>query len=195
MVSTLLSGLQVTVAVQGVDPGLNGQGLLAVALRSSVAMMLLFRKYSQRVRDLARRRVFHINYMSHIPTLPTSENASDRLTAAADSNEPANNIMSDVAETTPPSRSPQAERHTECSLASPSRTPSNWSLSPVLDSMYTWSASSPPPTRYLRDVKRVDSLYGGSSARGIKNTSKIIELGDSFLREKAVTFNLVNNTS
>lgn len=96
--------------------------------------------------------------------------------------------MSDVAETTPLSRSSQAERLTECSSASPSQAPSNWSLSPVLDSMYAWSASSPPPTHYLRSVKRLDALYGGSFARGVKNTNKIIKLGDAFLREDTVSF-------
>jgi hypothetical protein len=38
----------------------------------------------------------------HSPTLPRSENASDILTTAADSNEPTNAIMNDVAEITPP---------------------------------------------------------------------------------------------
>jgi hypothetical protein len=37
-------------------------------------------------------------------------------------------------------------------------------------------------------VKRLDSLYGGSSARGVKNIQEIIKLGDSFLREDAVSF-------
>jgi len=107
----------------------------------------------------------------HSPTLATSENTSDTLTTAADSNEPTNTIMIDVV----------------TASASPSQV-SNWSLSPVLDSMYEWSASSPPRTRYLRDMKRLDSLYGGSSSRGLKNITEIITLGDSFLREDAVRF-------
>jgi hypothetical protein len=37
-------------------------------------------------------------------------------------------------------------------------------------------------------VKRLDSLYGGSSSRGLKNIEEIIKLGDSFLREDAVSF-------
>ncbi|KAF1976462.1 hypothetical protein BU23DRAFT_551420 [Bimuria novae-zelandiae CBS 107.79] len=118
--------------------------------------------------------------MSYIPTLPTSKNASDTLTTAADSNEPTNTIMDDVAET-PLLGSSQAEPYTEFSSASPSQASSNWSLSPVHDSMYAWSASSPPPTCYLRDLRRLDSLYGGSSPRGLKNAGEIIELSDSFL--------------
>lgn len=42
VVSILLSGLQVAVAVHGVDTGSNGQPLLAAALWFSVVMMLLF---------------------------------------------------------------------------------------------------------------------------------------------------------
>ena len=125
---------------------------------------------------------------SHSPTLPTSENASDTLTTAADSKEPTESITIDMEETNRLPWSSQAERHTEFSSASPSHASSNWSPSPVVDSMYTWSASSPLPTRYLRDVKRLDSLYGGSSARGVKNIQEIIKLGDSFLREDAVSF-------
>ena len=101
------------------------------------------------------------------PTLSTSGNTNNALTTAA---EPVKNTMSDMAE------------------ASPSQTSSNWSLSPILDSMYTWSASSPPPTRYLRFVKQLDSLYGGCSANGLRNISDIIKLGDSFLRDDAVDF-------
>src|SRR4051812_44748849 len=88
----------------------------------------------------------------------------DTIMAPTATAEPANNTMSVAAETTPLPRSSQAERSINCSLASPSQTSSNWSLSPVLDSMYTWSASSPPPTRYLQFVKQLDSLYGGCSA-------------------------------
>ena len=121
----------------------------------------------------------------HNPTLPTSENTGDTLTTAADSNEPTNTVMNDPAERTPPPCS-QAEPHTELSSSSPSQASSNWSLSPVVDSMYEWPAS--PRTRYLRDMKRLDSLYRGSSSRGLKNIADIIKLGDSFLREDAVRF-------
>ncbi|KAF1963995.1 hypothetical protein BU23DRAFT_576041 [Bimuria novae-zelandiae CBS 107.79] len=121
------------------------------------------------------------------PDSPTSENASNTLAIAADSNESTNTIMNDVAETPLPGSS-QAEAHTKFSSASPSQASSNWSLSPVLDSMYAWSASSPPPTRYLRDVKRLDSLYGGTSPHGVNNIPEIITLGDSFLRVDAVHF-------
>ncbi|KAH7088043.1 hypothetical protein FB567DRAFT_330237 [Paraphoma chrysanthemicola] len=72
---------------------------------------------------------------SHSPTLPTSENASDTLASAADSNEPTNTIMMDLAETPLPG-SFQSEPHTEFSSMSPSQASSNWCLSPVLDSMY-----------------------------------------------------------
>lgn len=120
-------------------------------------------------------------------TLPTSWNASAALATAADSNEPTNTIMTDVAETPLPGSS-QAKPHTEFSSASPSQASSNWSLSPVLDSMYASSASSPPPIRYLRDVKRLDSLYGGTSPRGVNNIPEIITLGGTSLREDAVHF-------
>lgn len=79
-------------------------------------------------------------------------------------------------------------RHVEGSSASPSQASSTWSLSLVLDSIYTWSASLPPPTRFLRSLKRLDSLYGGSSICGLKNKHEIIKLGDLFLREDAESF-------
>ncbi|ORX95380.1 hypothetical protein BCR34DRAFT_669461 [Clohesyomyces aquaticus] len=126
--------------------------------------------------------------MSHSLTLPTSGNTCDTLPTTTDSNKPATDIMSDVAETSPLPWSSQAERHTECSTASPSQTSSSWSLSPVVDSMYAWSASLVPPTHYLRSVKQLDRLYGGSSARGLRNLGEIIEIGDSFLREDAGSF-------
>ena len=42
VMSILLSGFQVAVAVQSVDPSPNGQALLAVAFWSSISLMLLF---------------------------------------------------------------------------------------------------------------------------------------------------------
>jgi hypothetical protein len=57
----------------------------------------------------------------------------------------------------------------------------------VHDSMFPWSAS-PLPTRYLRDFKRLESLYGGTSPRGLKNIHEIIQLGDSLFREDVVRF-------
>ncbi|KAF2179325.1 hypothetical protein K469DRAFT_694041 [Zopfia rhizophila CBS 207.26] len=62
-----------------------------------------------------------------------------------------------------------------------------WQSRPV-GSALRLTAPETADSRYLRSVKRLDSLYGGRSAHGLKNTSEIIELGDSFLREDAVSF-------
>jgi hypothetical protein len=110
------------------------------------------------------------------------EDASDALITATD---PTNIIMDDVVE---PNQSSQAGYHAEFSSASPSSASSRWSMSPVLGSMYARSASSPLPTRYLRDLKRLESLFGGTSPRGVRNLNEIIELGDSFLKKDAVRF-------
>jgi len=59
-------------------------------------------------------------------------------------------------------------------------------MSPVLDSRYAWSAWSLLPTSYLRDFKRLDLLYGGTSACELKNIQDNINLGDRFLREDVV---------
>ena len=128
---------------------------------------------------------------SNSPTLPMSGNASETpnvLPTAGDSNVAVNDIMNDVVETAYLPWPSQTERHTDSSSVSPSQISSKWSLSPVHDSMYTWSASSPPPTHFLRALKQLDSQYGGRSKHGLKNIPQIIQLGDLFLREDAVSF-------
>jgi hypothetical protein len=67
-----------------------------------------------------------------LDALPTADNLNTGLI----------NVLDDVAAT--PCLTPPTERHT--SIA-PSEISSTWNLSPVHDSRYIWSASSPPPTQ------------------------------------------------
>ena len=83
---------------------------------------------------------------------------------------------------------PSREEHIEPASLSPSQTSSNWGLSPVHDSIYTWSTSSLPPTHFLWALKQLDSQYGGHSRHGLRNIPEIIEIGDSFLREDGASF-------
>lgn len=117
-------------------------------------------------------------------SMPSIFKNTGNTPTATDLSDPANSSTSNMAGT-PLS---QVVCHTECSSESPSQASSRWSMSPVLDSRYAWSASSPLPTRYLRDLKRLDSLYGGSSTRGLQNIPEIINIGDHFLREDVVNF-------
>jgi hypothetical protein len=76
----------------------------------------------------------------------------DALPTAGNSNTAMINVLDDILETlclTPP-----IERHTS---VTPSEKSSAWNISPVHDSRYIWSASSPPLTQYLQTFKQLDS--------------------------------------
>ncbi|KAF2177819.1 hypothetical protein K469DRAFT_719477, partial [Zopfia rhizophila CBS 207.26] len=62
--------------------------------------------------------------------------------------------------------------------------------SDALTAMGGWQSRSVGSAPRLTAPETADShsLYGGRSAHGLKNTSEIIELSDSFLREDAVSF-------
>jgi hypothetical protein len=107
----------------------------------------------------------------------------DALPTAGNLNTGLINVLDDVAVT--PCLTPPTERHTS---TTPSEISSTWNLSPVHDSTYIRSGSSPPPTQYLQAFNQLDSRYGGNSEHGLNNLNQIIELSDHFLRIDAVSF-------
>jgi hypothetical protein len=79
----------------------------------------------------------------------------------------------------------QFEHDTKSASPAPSQISSNWTLSPIIGSMYHFPELS---THYHRSFDRLGSLYGGHSKNAVKNINYIIQLGDSFLRTDAASF-------